>query len=215
VVDVGAPSQAVSGVPGGYGEFLLTSLLVLVAVCVLAWLAVRFGLRRLGTARADFGPVRVVGRVGLEPRRTVYVIEAAGRHLLVATSEAAVSVLAELDGQAVEAALGAQPRPRSFADALRLAMGRRRGASAGAGAQRAAGEPGGPFEASSEPSGPLGAHGGVRGAAGGARGAAGGDAAGAANGAALGAVGAAGGGAVGAAGGAMGGGGPGAREGAV
>ncbi|MCG8423326.1 MAG: flagellar biosynthetic protein FliO [Proteobacteria bacterium] len=117
-----------NGLPGGYGEFLLTSLLVLALVCILAWAAVRFGTNRLRTmARAgQFGPIRIVARAPLEFGHTLYVAEVAGKVVLLATGESGVNLLAELDSHAVDSALaGAAESPaRGFAALVCGALGR-------------------------------------------------------------------------------------------
>lgn len=109
---------------GGYGAFLLETLLILIAVCALAWVVVRFGLRRLYAPSPGSGgrqaPLRVVARLPLEPRRTVYIIEAAGKTLLVGVSEGgAMTNLTELDPEAVAAAEAAAPRQKSFLELLK------------------------------------------------------------------------------------------------
>ena len=98
--------------PGGYGEMLVSSLLVLAVVCVVAWLVVRYGGRWIGGARGlgAGGLMTVVARVPLEPRRSLYVVEVAGKTLLVGTSEMGLSVLSELDGAVVRAELDRRPR---------------------------------------------------------------------------------------------------------
>jgi flagellar biogenesis protein FliO len=108
---------------GGYGLFLFETLFILVGVCVLAWLVLRFGVKRLyggGAAAASAnGALRVLARLPLEPRRTVYIVDAAGKTLLVGASEAGpLTVLAELDERAVAAAVAAAPRQRSFLEIL-------------------------------------------------------------------------------------------------
>ena len=107
---------------GGYGLFLFETLLILVGVCVLAWLVLRFGVKRLygtGAGASGQGPLRVLARLPLEPRRTVYIVEAAGKTLLVGASEAGpLTVLAELDERAVAAAMAAVPRQKSFLEIL-------------------------------------------------------------------------------------------------
>jgi len=121
--EVAAPED----VPGGYGELLLTSLLVLVAVCVLAWGVIKFGLRRLypsARAGAGGGPIKVLARLPLEPRQTLYIVEVGGKTLLVGSGDRPVNVIAELDADAVTEAVAAAPRPRSFADVLRRVTGR-------------------------------------------------------------------------------------------
>ncbi len=121
--------QAEAATGSGYGELVLTSLLVLVIVCAMAWAAVRV-LGRWMEGRRVGGGVAVVARVPLEPRRALYVIEAGGRTLLLGSSEMGVTLIAELDGAAMAAAEAAQPRPRPFGaavgDALARALVRRR-----------------------------------------------------------------------------------------
>lgn len=113
-------------VPGGYGEFLLMSLLVLVVVCLLAWLVLRFGLRRLyPMARpGNEGPVKVIARVALEARQTLYIVEVGGKTMLLGTGDRPVSLISELDSDAVAAAVAAAPKPKSFADVLRRITGK-------------------------------------------------------------------------------------------
>lgn len=119
-----------SGVEAGasYGDLLVTSLLVLGAVCIAAFIAVRFFGRFLSAGRArGTHLLDVVARVPLEPRRSLYVVEVAGKTLLVGTSEMGLSVLTELDGNEVKAR--AVP-PQSFADLVRGAWKKRRGLGA-------------------------------------------------------------------------------------
>jgi len=79
---------------GGLGGALPRVALALALVSALAVL-VLWLLRR---PRGDgSGPLRVVASLPLEPRRTVYVIEAAGRFLLVGVGEGPMAVLGELD----------------------------------------------------------------------------------------------------------------------
>jgi flagellar biosynthetic protein FliO len=127
--EVAAPAADVAA-GGGYGALMLTSLVVLVLVCVVAWVALRVVARWLEGRRMG-GGVSVVARVPLEPRRALYVVEAGGRRLLIGSSEGGVSLVTELDAVAVPVAdasvASAGPRgPRSFAELLQLALGRRR-----------------------------------------------------------------------------------------
>jgi flagellar biogenesis protein FliO len=114
-----------NGAAASYGDLLVTSLFVLVAVSIAAFVVVKVLGRFLAT-----GGVRgahlldVVARVPLEPRRSLYVVEVAGKTLLVGTSEMGLSVLSELDGAEVRARV--VPK-QSFADLVRGALSRRRG----------------------------------------------------------------------------------------
>jgi hypothetical protein len=97
-------------------------------VCIAAFVAVRFFGRFLATGRArGTHLLDVVARMPLEPRRSLYVVEVAGKTLLVGTSEMGLSVLSELDAAEVKARV--QPR-QSFADLVRGAWQKRRGLSA-------------------------------------------------------------------------------------
>lgn len=122
----GSATAAQTAAGSGYGELLVGSLVVLGLVCLAAWAVVRFGLRRVWTPRPG-GVLDVVARVPLEPRRSLYVVEVGGKTLLVGTSEMGLSVLSELDRDAVQAKIEqGRGNARSFADALRAALGRKR-----------------------------------------------------------------------------------------
>lgn len=89
--------------PGGLGDFA-TSLarvgIALIAVCLLA--AAVLGLLRrrgIGAQAGARSSLRVVSRLALEPGRTLYVVEAAGRFLLVGVGEGPMAVLAELSAE--------------------------------------------------------------------------------------------------------------------
>lgn len=104
---------------------MLTSLLVLVLVCVAAWVALRLVARWLEGRRAG-GGVTVVARVPLEPRRALYVVEAGGRRLLIGSSEGGVSLVTELPAEEPVAAAAAAAKPRGFAELIAMAIHRRR-----------------------------------------------------------------------------------------
>ena len=113
-----------NGAGASYGDLLVTSLLVLGAVCVVAFVAVRVFGRLIATGRTRGAHLMdVIARVPLEPRRSLYVVEVAGKTLLVGTSEMGLSVLTELDAAEVQARKVVQP---SFADLVRNAWKRRR-----------------------------------------------------------------------------------------
>lgn len=122
-----------------YGDLLVTSLLVLGAVCVAAFAAVRLFGRVMGAGRNTATHLmNVVARVSLEPRRSLYVVAVAGKTLLVGTSEMGLSVLTELDPGAVGA--HAVPRP-SFGQLVRAAWNSRHGSTGSAAPPAASPEP--------------------------------------------------------------------------
>jgi flagellar protein FliO/FliZ len=117
-------------VGSSYSDLLVTSLVVLGGVCIVAFVVVRVAGRLLATGRAHGGHLLdVVARLPLEPRRSLYVVEVAGKTLLVGTSEMGLSVLSELDAGAVRARIVARP---TFGELVRQAWLRRRAVNPGA-----------------------------------------------------------------------------------
>ena len=111
-----------------YGDLLVTSLVVLGGVCLAAFVMVRLVSRLFATGRTQGGHLLdVVARVPLEPRRSLYVVEVAGKTLLLGTSEMGLSLLSELDPVEVRARIVARP---SFGALVHSAWLRRRTASA-------------------------------------------------------------------------------------
>lgn len=103
-------------------ESLALSFASLGVVCVVAFIALRF-LAGRGLGRAT-GAVKVLARCPLEPRRSVYLIETAGRCFLVGVGDGPMSLLAEVDGAKVESAVAGEPTRRSFNDVLARALAR-------------------------------------------------------------------------------------------
>lgn len=124
---------------GGASLFvmLLQTIVALAFVCGLAYFIFRWLLPRLNVVRAGGGMVRVVERAGLDARNHLYVIEVAGRWLLVASSQAGVQLVSELDPKAAEDAAAAldDRRPtfggdaaavkKAFAERLARSIGRK------------------------------------------------------------------------------------------
>jgi flagellar protein FliO/FliZ len=126
-------------VPGvGWGSLAL-SFVSLGAVCIVAWAALKL-LAGRGVGKA-MGAIRVVARCPLEPRRSLYVVEVAGRCFLVGVGDGPMSMLAEVDASALPRARAPAPR---FAEVLAQALGR---APRGAASQDGLGEQGGGREA--------------------------------------------------------------------
>ena len=118
-----APAQAVPEAPTGYGWLLLRALLALAAVCLLAYVVLRFLSKRVYGTAAGGGLMRVVARLPLEPRRSLYLVEVAGRYLLVGLGEnGAPTTLGEIDAAKVTASAPAAPAP-SFLEVLRERLG--------------------------------------------------------------------------------------------
>jgi flagellar biosynthetic protein FliO len=112
---------------GSLGGSLAISLVSLGVVCALAYVCLRF-LSRKGIGRAS-GPVKIVARCPLEPRRALYLVEIAGRRFLIGVGDGPMSMLAEIDpapaAGALAAPVSASPRAGSrFAEVLDRALGR-------------------------------------------------------------------------------------------
>jgi flagellar biogenesis protein FliO len=115
-----------SGAAASYGDLLITSIVVLAIVCVVAFATVKLVGRFLATGRTRGAHLLdVIARVPLEPRRSLYVIDVAGKTLLVGTSEMGLSVLTELDAAEVKARTPSTVRP-TFAELVRSALVRKK-----------------------------------------------------------------------------------------
>ena len=106
---------------GGYGWYLAQTLLALLVVCALAYTVLRWGVRRLYGGATGGGRVRVLERVPLDPRRTLYLVEVGGKVLLLGAGDGAMTTLAEID----PATLPAEPEVRraSFLEVLKRRTG--------------------------------------------------------------------------------------------
>jgi len=101
-------------IPGIGWESVMLSFASLGVVCLVAWGTLRL-LAGRGVGKAS-GAIRVVARCPLEPRRSVFVIETAGRCFLVGVGDGPMALLAELDADKL-------PKPQEsvgtrFADVL-------------------------------------------------------------------------------------------------
>lgn len=111
-----------SGSLPGLGGSLAVSLVSLGVVCVLAYVALKL-LSRRGVGRPN-GPIKVMARCPLEPRRALYVVETAGRSFLIGVGDGPMTMLAELGTADVQASLPAGDVGTSFADVLSRVLGR-------------------------------------------------------------------------------------------
>ena len=78
---------------------LFQTLLALAFVCGLAYLIFRVLLPRFTTNFGANNMMRVVDRIGLDTRKSLYIIEVTGRWFLVAGSESGVQMISELDAK--------------------------------------------------------------------------------------------------------------------
>lgn len=99
----------------GYLKESLALLLVLVALAAL----VLYAARRAGVGRA-LGPVEVLARLPLEPRRTIYVVRVLDQVLIIGSSEAGLARLGQL-AEGAAADLPSAPAAPNLAGALAAA----------------------------------------------------------------------------------------------
>jgi flagellar biosynthetic protein FliO len=100
------------------------SLVSLALVCFVAYFVLRW-LNRKGVGRFD-DCIRIRSRCFLEPRRSVYVIEAGGRCFLLGVGEGAISLLAEIDKEALPTPpSGVDKSVSAFGDVLARVLRRR------------------------------------------------------------------------------------------
>ena len=78
---------------------MVQTILALAVVCGLAYLLFRVVLPKFNFAGSGNSMVRVVDRVSIDARKSLCVIEVAGKWLLIAVSEAGVQLVAELDAE--------------------------------------------------------------------------------------------------------------------
>ncbi len=80
----------------GYGALLLRMVIGLGAVCLIAVLALKYGLARFAPAANDSGKLEVIDRLSLEPRRSIVVVRVAGQAVVVGMSDAGMQTLAQM-----------------------------------------------------------------------------------------------------------------------
>lgn len=90
-----SPEPALPPGTTGYGMQLLRSLLSLAAVCVAAWWVLRFAARR-GFVSPAGRVLQVREQLALDARRSLVLVKAGKRHLLVGVSDAGMQLLTEL-----------------------------------------------------------------------------------------------------------------------
>ena len=109
------------------GSYLVETAVTLLAVVALASL-ILVGARRLGVGR-PVGPMQLLGRLPLDTRRAVYLVQIGRRVLVLGVSEAGLTRLAQL--RADQVPLGVEKPGPGFGDVLALLQNRAGRASRG------------------------------------------------------------------------------------
>lgn len=98
-----------------FGWLLLETTLILVVVCVLAYLSIRLVARRAGSlGRGAGSQLEVLDRLVLEHRRSVYVVRAGSSTLLLGAGDSEVTLLCDLDSDEWTNLGDAVAKPRPF-----------------------------------------------------------------------------------------------------
>lgn len=112
-------SEQAAELPTGYGAALLQGIISLGAVCILAWVLLRFGARR-GFGTSGGQRIKVIERVPLDARRSLYIVEVGEKCLLLGAGDTGgPELITELDPSTLPPATP----PASFRDVL-MRMGR-------------------------------------------------------------------------------------------
>jgi len=124
---MGVLLQTAQEVPGGYGVALLQTLFALGAVCVLAWVVLRWGARRGIGMGALGGRVRVLERIALDPRRALYIVKVGDRVLLLGAGDGgSPALITEIDPDTLPPEAARKPTGEAFRDVLDRITGRAR-----------------------------------------------------------------------------------------
>lgn len=103
-------------------HYVVETLVTLSAIVALS-VVVLLGARRAGVGRAG-GPLELVGRLPLDPRRAVYLVRVGGTIYVVGASEAGIAKLGEVAENAID--LGVREGERtSFREVLSRALGKK------------------------------------------------------------------------------------------
>ncbi len=103
------------------GRYVLETILLLVVMSALA-IVVLFVARRAGIGAAR-GPIRLVGQLPLDPRRSVVLVQVASKVLVVGVTEGGMTKLGELEDTDLPQTT-APPSP-AFRDVLARVLGKR------------------------------------------------------------------------------------------
>lgn len=100
----------------GYGWLLFRMIVLLAIVCIFAYVVLRWGVRRFVAPDRQVGPMSVVARLPVEPRRSILLIKVGDRCMVVGSSEAGMTSLGEIPADELDLE---SPEPTtSFADVM-------------------------------------------------------------------------------------------------
>lgn len=124
LLQAASPTEELGSVTGQALEFVRV-LFILAAVVLLAYVAVRHWLPRVtGLRNLEAGPIQILARTPLEPKKALYLLKVGSEILLVGTSENQLHFLKALDPETARPFLDsvpatAVPDGKKFQDVLR------------------------------------------------------------------------------------------------
>ena len=99
---------------GSLAADYLKLMLVLAGIIALTYAILRYWLPKLSALRSPgSGPIQVVARLPLEPRKNLYIIKAGAGYLLIGTAENSVHMLSTLQPEAIEELCASPARTES------------------------------------------------------------------------------------------------------
>jgi flagellar biogenesis protein FliO len=127
VWQAGNPSGEIGWVANEFAG-LVQVVLILGGVLLLAFFVLRFAIPRFfGIDHFRSGPISVVARFSLEPRKNLYIVQIGKEYFLVGTSETNVQLLTSLDSGKLELLLAQSSlKPPEGSDFGRLLRGFKR-----------------------------------------------------------------------------------------
>lgn len=123
LLQAASPAQELGSVTGQALE-LVRVLFILAAVVLLAYVAVRHWLPRVtGLRNLEAGPIQILARTPLEPKKSLYLLKVGSEILLVGTSENQLHFLKALDPETARPFLDsvpatAEPDAKKFQDVI-------------------------------------------------------------------------------------------------
>jgi flagellar biogenesis protein FliO len=92
-----AATRALPDAPAGHGAALLRMILSLTIVCAIAYAALHYLAKRVSSPTGrGADSLRVLARLPIEPRRSIFIVRVGARTLVVGSSEAGLETLSEL-----------------------------------------------------------------------------------------------------------------------
>jgi flagellar biogenesis protein FliO len=126
LLQTGNPAAEVSAINSQILDIVKT-VIVLVGVLLLAIATIRYLLPRFaGFAGKSGGPIQLIARYPLEPRKSLYIVKTGSRFLVLGTADSSVHLITSLDPEDIEPFLTEPELPAPNKDFSKLLRGFRK-----------------------------------------------------------------------------------------